>query len=99
MPKPALPSATRLWNAATAYEEAADTAFAKLRSPRYVGFISIAVIFLYLRSIELSLKACLRECNVDSNTLAKTLGHRLDKILARADQWCIHRISRLLKNA
>jgi hypothetical protein len=86
MPKPKLPTAIRLWLAGRAFQQAADASFEKLRSPGYVGFISVPVVFLYVRSIELSLKACLRQHTGDPDVFAKMLGHRLDWILAEADR-------------
>jgi hypothetical protein len=86
MSKPKLPSAIRLWLAARGFQQAADASFEKLRSPGYVGFISVPVVFLYARSIELSLKACLRQHTADPKVFAKILGHRLDWILAEAER-------------
>jgi hypothetical protein len=86
MSKPRLPSAIRLWLAAAGYENAADAAFDKMRSPGYVGFIKMPVVFLYARSIELSLKACIRQHTADPKMFAKVLSHRLDWIVAEADR-------------
>jgi hypothetical protein len=86
MPKPNLPTAIRLWNAATGFQEAGEAAYEKLRSPGYIGFVSMPVVFLFARSIELSFKACLRQHTVDPKIFAKTLGHRLDRIVKEADR-------------
>ena len=86
MSRPRLPSAIRLWIAATGYEHAADAAYEKMRSPGYIGFISMPVVFLYARSVELSLKACIRQHTADPKIFGRVLSHRLDWIVAEADR-------------
>ena len=86
MAKPKLPSAIRFWIAATGFEHAAEAAYAKLRSPGYIGFVNVPVVFLYARSIELALKACVRQHTSDPKIFERKLGHRIDRILSEADR-------------
>jgi hypothetical protein len=67
--------------AARGFADAADAAFEKQCAPGYVGYVRGAVVFLYARSIELSLKASLRQHTSNPKTFGHTLGHRLDLIL------------------
>ncbi len=86
MSRPRLPSATRLWLAANGFLDAADASLKKLRSPGYVGWIVTPVVFLYARSIELALKACIRQHSNNPVLFERDLGHRLDKILDESDR-------------
>jgi HEPN domain-containing protein len=72
--------------AAQGFEDAADASFDKQCSHGYIGYIRGAVVFLYARSIELSLKACLRQHTADSKIFLKILGHRLDLILEKTEK-------------
>jgi hypothetical protein len=86
MPKPRLPSAINYWLAARAFHEAANTTFDKFSSSSYKGFLRTAVVFLYARSIALSLKACIRQHTSDSKIFLSEMGHRLDLMLDKAKE-------------
>lgn len=86
MGKPGLPTSARFYNEARGVRDAADAAHQRLRSPGYIGFVRSTVAFLYARTIELSLKSCLRHHISDPKFFQKALGHRLDLIVLEADK-------------
>ena len=78
--KPELPSSDAFWVAAEAYLGAAIATHNLQKSEGYAGFATIPATFLYFRSIELTLKACLVAHEIDEKTITKDLGHRLTKL-------------------
>ena len=77
------------WIVAKAYLDAGDACVQQARNGKYRGFISTPAIFLYFRSIELALKACLDAHGVDQKELARRLGHRLQRLLENGDSFSL----------
>lgn len=80
------PSKDAFWVHSEAFLEAANASHKILRSPCYVGLISIPTVFLYLRSTELCLKSFLPESDYTDSNLMRCLGHRLTLLIDEIDK-------------
>lgn len=85
--KPPIPSSDGFWNLSLAFHDAADAAFALIRTPEYNGLVVVPCVFLYFRSIELALKSVLMFHGLTEREISRTLGHRISDLLARAESF------------
>ena len=82
--RPKLASSAGFWILSQGYRDAADAVYTRMQGD-YVGFALHPCIFLYFRSIELALKAVLVSYDVPENTITRVCGHRLTKLIERAE--------------
>ncbi len=85
-----MPSSDAFWILSSGYLDAGNACLSLIRNGKadgepYVGFVDIPCIFSFFRSIELGLKAVLKEHGSSDNEIARVCGHRLSKLLAALD--------------
>jgi hypothetical protein len=69
---------------AEGYKDAANASFDLMKSDGYFGQVIYPCVFLYFRSIELSLKAFLRHQGIDSVCI-KSLSHRISDLILKSE--------------
>src|SRR5207249_2086442 len=83
--KPLIPSSDDFWILSEGYRDGGDAALSLIRTGTYLGFAVYPCAFLYFRCIELALKAVLVHHAVPEHEIARSLGHRLSLLVARAE--------------
>ncbi|MES2594411.1 MAG: hypothetical protein V4662_03695 [Verrucomicrobiota bacterium] len=84
--KPSLPSSNNFWILSSAYRDSGVSTLAMIRTHSYSGHAVLPCVFLFFRSIELSLKAVLVFHGVSENDITRKLGHRISELIARAEK-------------
>ena len=87
--KPPIPSSDAFWILSWGYQDAGDAILEKIRSESYTGFALFPCVFSYFRCIELGLKAVLIHFAVPEQEITRSLGHRISKLLGRAETFLV----------
>lgn len=85
-----MPSSDAFWILGSGYLDAGNACLSLIRNGKsdglpYSGFVNIPCMFSYFRSIELGLKAVLKENGSSDNEIARVCSHRLSALLAALD--------------
>lgn len=83
--KPQLPSSPAFWILSSGYRDAGDASLSLIHKDEYTGFVQLPCVFSYFRCIELALKAVLVEHSVSEKEITRDLGHRISKLILRAE--------------
>ena len=81
--RPELPSSPAFCVMSRAYRDAGDAVLSLIRKG-YIGEVDFPSLFLYLRSIELALKAVLVANGVKEREITRELKHQISALLRRA---------------
>lgn len=87
---PGMPSSDNFWILGSGYLDAGNASLLLIRNGKadgkpYCGHVVFSCIFSFFRSIELGLKAVLKERGSTDNEIAREYGHRLTALLDALD--------------